>query len=479
MKNKKILTLSIACLAAIGMTGCDDISTTSVSETTENGTSETTSLAEWVDYSSPIVLDHDYKNHDFYTDGIGQMTLKTCIDGDTAHFYPSVRTTSSDIVKSRFYGIDTPESTGQVEEWGKAASNFTKEKLNTAAQYGTIVVSSPFSEYSTPETDSTGTRYLSLIWVNYDTPDADYTDLVLLNLDIVQEGYSYVKGVSDIPDYANTFYAAEAQAKAYKLNLFSDEKDPLFNYGDYVDTSLLDIKKEIEKEIDDPNYKNAYDNVKVRIQGTVAGYSNNVLYLQSYFSTDNGGRNGGEYAGINIFCGMTTIPTKFKTINTYIEVCGLALDSATFGFQISDVTFKRSSTNPDDATVLITAEDNTDEFKLHTFEKTAKELEDSKYDCLNCSISVTDKVVVDSFYINDSDEITIGLAGYDFGVYIPFLFYGNSAMPNDVWNDEADFIGKSFQLSGIYTYHIQTSGNIVYQVTLRGSDDFVNSTVAE
>ena len=476
MKNNKLLILAVACFATIGLTGCDDNTS---SGSTDGSTSETTSLAEWVDYTSQISLDHDYKDHDFYTDGIGEMTLKTCIDGDTAHFYPVVTTTSSDVVKSRFYGIDTPESTGQVEEWGKAASHFTEGKLETAAKYGTIVVSSPFSDYSIPEKDSTGTRYLSLIWVNYDTPNADYTDLVLLNLDIVQEGYSYVKGVSDIPNYADTFYAAEAQAKAYELNLFSDEEDPLYNYGDYIETSLLDIKKEIEKEIDDPDYTNAYDNVKVRIQGTVAGYSNNVLYLQSYFSTENGGRNGGEYAGINIFCGMTSIPTKFQIENTYIEACGLALDSDTFGFQISDVTFKRSSTLPDDASVILSAEDNTDEFQLHTFEKTAQELENSKYECLNCSVSLTDEVIVDDFYINDSDEITLGLAEYDFSVYIPFLFYGNSAMPNDVWNEEADFMGKSFQLSGIYTYHIQTSGDIVYQVTLRSSDDFITSTVAE
>ena len=478
MKNNKLLTLAIACFATIGLTGCNN-TTTSIETTSEGAAETSSSLAEWVDYSSKIVLDHDYKNRDFYTEGIGQMTLKTCIDGDTAHFYPVRTTTSSDVVKSRFYGIDTPESTGQVEEWGKAASHFTQEKLEAAANYGTIVVSSPFSDYKRPETDSTGTRYLSLIWVNYDTPNADYSDLVLLNLDIVQEGYSYVKGVNDIPNYANTFYSAEAQAKAYKLNLFSDEKDPLYNYGDYVETSLLDIKKEIEKEIDNPDYTNAYDNVKVRIQGTVAGYSNNVLYLQSYFSTENGGRNGGEYAGINIFCGMTVIPTKFQTENTYIEVCGLALDSPTFGFQISDVTFKRSSTNPDDATVVIAAEDNTDEFQLHTFEKTAQELDDSKYECLNCSVRVTDDVIVDTYYINDDGEITIGLKDCDFGVYIPFLFHGNSEKQNDVWNEEADFIGKSFQLSGIYTYHIQSSGKIVYQVTLRNSADFVASIVAE
>ena len=47
--------------------------------------------------------------------------------------------------KIRFYGIDTPESTGNVEPYGKQASNFTKAKLEEADANGTIVISSQLS----------------------------------------------------------------------------------------------------------------------------------------------------------------------------------------------------------------------------------------------------------------------------------------------------------------------------------------------
>ena len=54
------------------------------------------------------------------------------IDGDTTHFDVPRDFDSAGIVKARYLAIDTPESTGQIEEWGKAASAFTKEKLSTA-----------------------------------------------------------------------------------------------------------------------------------------------------------------------------------------------------------------------------------------------------------------------------------------------------------------------------------------------------------
>ena len=478
----KLIKLFVATTAIFGMAGCDTTTSTSALTSTSTSaeasdvTSEVT-LADWVDYASQIKLDHDYKSRDFFSEGIGQVTLKTAIDGDTAHFYPDITTTSDDVIKARFYGIDTPESTAAVEEYGKAASNFTKEKLEEADSNGTIVISSPFSDYGAPEKDSTGSRYLSLVWVNLDTPNCDYTDLTLLNLMIVQEGLSYAKNVAAIPAYSDTFYAAEAQAKAYTLNMFSGEPDPLYNYGDYVTTSLLDLKKEIEKDIEAANngteYTNLYNNVKVRVTGTVAGYTDNVLYLQTYFSTENGGRNGGEYAGINIYTGMTAIPSAYYEQNAYVEISGLALDSETFGFQITDTSFRRIPKEDNDAVVLIDPEDNTDEQQLTTLEYAPDELIDGELSCLNCRVSITGPVTVDDFYINDDGDITLGLKDLPYGVYIPFLYYGDKENnSNDVWNEKADFMGKSFTLTGIYTYHIQTSGKVVYQINPVENVDF-------
>ena len=212
------------------------------------------------------------------------------IDGDTAHFYPVVTTTSDEPVKSRYYGIDTPESTGKIQPYGHAASEFNKEKLLNASTNGTIVVSTPngltneqiangANPYVLPSPDSTGSRYVSLVWINETKKNANYDELILLNLWIVQGGYSWVKAVGDIPEYAPTFYQAEQQAKDLKLVLFSGVDDPDMPTGDYVLANLLEMKVEMERLIKEPESEYAYNNQKLRIRGTVAGFANNTLYL--------------------------------------------------------------------------------------------------------------------------------------------------------------------------------------------------------
>ena len=178
MKHKfisRILTIVLSVVAVSGLASCG------------------TKKIEYIDDQS-VRLNLDYKGKDFYKDGVAEVTLKTCIDGDTAHFSPLAGSSNMDTIKSRFFGIDTPESTGKVEPYGKAASNFTKEKLKTASEKGTIVVSSAQDYYGKPNPDSTGERYVTLIWVCLDKKNADVEDLRLLNLWLVQEGYSYVYG---------------------------------------------------------------------------------------------------------------------------------------------------------------------------------------------------------------------------------------------------------------------------------------------
>ena len=64
------------------------------------------------------------------------VALKNTVDGDTAHFEGSFG--EFGVVKARFLGIDTPESTGKVEPWGVKASNFTKNILNCTLYHGRI-----------------------------------------------------------------------------------------------------------------------------------------------------------------------------------------------------------------------------------------------------------------------------------------------------------------------------------------------------
>ena len=486
MKKKLFTSL----LALLLLTGCGRTSsvaeeTSSVTETSSTQSSEQeTSSVEHVDYvnSADAKLLMDYQGKDFYTDGIGQVELVTAIDGDTAHFKQTSGNTEK--IKSRFYGIDTPESTGAIEEYGHAASEFTKAKLTEASENGTIVVSGPFDTYSAPEPDSTGSRYLSLIWINTTKKNAPFNELVLLNLWVVQEGYSWAKNVGDMPRLADIFYAAEAQARAEKLNLFSGQPDGWTNHGDYEDVSLLDIKHEVEKHLADTTYVNAYANKNVRVYGTVTGYANNTLYLQQFFTEEQGGdgsavnpytKEKGEYAGINIFTGMGATATKFTTVGTYLSVCGTAVNSDTFGFQITDASFIRFPEDDDEkaARVILTASENIEDYVLYEFSMSTGELTNDNYAALYSPVTLTDTVTVIGGNTSDDNYVTLYVKDSSgnqlpFGIYIPF-FYKDDA--NNILKAE-DFVGKTYNLKGVYSFH-ETSGKIYYQVVLRDKTDLV------
>lgn len=471
MKMLKSLLVTIIAACGIGLSACSEADPVKGDK-------------NWVDYaaSGEVSLNLEYSGRDFYKDGIAQFELKTAIDGDTAHFEPIGGGLT---MKARFYGIDTPESTGKVQEYGKPASNFTKAMLQEASRKGTIVVSSAQTGYGEPQPDSTGQRYVSLVWINTSVKNAPISQLQCLNLMIVQEGLSWVKNVQDMPQYAETFYAAEEQAKKYMLNLHSGLPDATFNYGEYIDVSLLEVKQELQKSLDDPNYVNIYDGAKIRFQGTVAGYSNNILYLQDYVLYDNDDPSkGGEYCGINIFVGMSAIPSKYTELNTYIQVCGLAQNSENFGFQVTDTQGRfpvGSATSENDAKIIYKPEQNVDtEHNLYKFEYTASELnaiasakDPYNLENLNCYTEVTTELTVERAYISATYEVTLYFEGCSFNCYVPFNYKGDPDRPNYRWVLESDFEGKTFTVRGVYVSHKTTSGKITFQIVPNGVSDLV------
>lgn len=502
MKNRPLLLIlagaAMISLASCASNGGGDSSSNRVD--TSGAKTDSTSQGEFIDYAGngTVTLSLDYQGKNFWTDGVEQVSLYSTIDGDTAHFTTKEKNSKGDtVLKSRFYGIDTPESTGKVQPWGKPASKYTSEILEKANENGTIVVSSPSKEYGAPSPDSTGSRYVSLIWVNETIKNAPRDQLKLLNLMIVQNGYSWVKNVSDFPEYTDTFYAAETQAKNLGLNLFGTDDDPYFNYGDYETVSLLDLKNEMVASLKDSNHENAYDNVKVTVQGTVAGYSNHILYIQDYCSyvDDEGNplyyndkgesiydaqiKAGilGEYAGINIFVGMSAIPSKYTKVNTYIQVSALASDSQ-FGFQLTSATFPTISYDENDAQVLIKAENNTEEHQLKVFEYTSAQVNqmiaDQNFESLNCSIKVTDAVTVTDGYDSDgSVTLYTGSDSSSFSVYFGFAYQPD---PDDTivkWTTYEKFVGKSFYFSGVYGLHESTSGTKHFNIYPSKSTDVV------
>ncbi len=499
-QSTKKLLLGILAFGGLGLAACGGGTTPAASSqaSSENSSEATSSsaestLPEWVDYASTDAarLTLDYKGRTFADDGIEQVTLRTCIDGDTAHFdLPSGKPVGGiSYLKSRFYGIDTPESTGKVQPYGRGASKYTKRVLEEAAENGTIVVGSPSLEYCAPTPDSTGSRFVSLIWVNTSVKNAPYNQLSLLNLMIVQDGWSWVKNVLDMPTYEDVFYAAEAQAKAYGLNLFSGKPDPDHNYGEYEDTSLLELKQEVQACMADPTHVNKFDNANVRVCGTVAGYSNSILYIQDYcFYTDEEGNpiadekgeGTGEYAGINIFTGMSAIPAKYTAIGTYISVCGNASDSENFGFQISGAKFPVLSFSDSDAQVLITAENNVEEHALHTFDYTVAELNavarttDYDYECFNCSVNIDGELEVDidhSYDDADGGAFSLAFKNCAFSAYITF---GVRPDPNDtstLWKKAQYFEGHKIRLKGVFNVRKTKSGKYAFQVNPSSNDD--------
>ena len=479
--NAAVATVNNGLVSAVGE-GTADITAT-VRGTTLSEKCVVRVAAAFHDYvkDGSVKLGLEYAGKDFYADGVEQVSLLTPIDGDTAHF----TTSNGPTLKARFFGIDTPESTGKVQEWGVPASNFTKEKLKNADSNGTIVISSPQSTYGAPDPDSTGSRYVSLVWINETKKNASLDELYLLNLWIVQEGLSLKKNVSDFPAYEASFDAAQTQAQVYKLNMFSGERDPFYNYGEegYADVSLLDIKREVELSIADQSHKNKYDNELVRFTGVVSSYNDGTLYVQEFYPVDDDHPDQGEWAGINIFCGMSVISSKFTTPNTYLQVYGLCKDSETFGFQITDTQgkWKAYGAGDEDCKVLLKASENIDEHSLYTFEYTAAELSNvadhDNCESLFCAVKVNGLLTCSRCYVSDSRDITLSFTGVSFGVYIPYAYHGDQSTPESSvirWDTSEQFVGKKFRIdAGTYAWHRTTSGNVRYQVIPTNELSFV------
>ena len=208
------------------------------------------------DFVSELKLEASYENKEFFVDGIGEVELYRTIDGDTAYFK-----TGGEEAKIRFVSVDTPESTGKIEPWGKAASDFTKEILNTAE---TIVLQS--STGTTPDADSTGSRYLAFIWYRIDS-NSDFRNL---NLELVQNGYSRNKSESGAL-YQDIFIEAGTQAMNLGLHVWSSENDPDYDYSDGQEVTIKEISLNPEP----------YLNKRVNFEAYVSRLYNSYCYLQN------------------------------------------------------------------------------------------------------------------------------------------------------------------------------------------------------
>lgn len=263
MKNfRKLLVFMILCCLFLSACG---------SETAPTAPTEATAPAETVDYAASLKLDMSSST------AKEEVTVKTYVDGDTVHFYVDEHVVADGILKARFLAVNTPESTGKVEEFGKTAANFTKEKLSAATS---IIIE---SESEIWEKDTTGDRHLVWVWYKTDA-DADYRNL---NVELLQNALARPNSSAN-NQYGSTCMAAIDQSKREKLNLYSGAPDPNFFYGDAIELTLKELRTNIE----------SYNGMKVAFSGIISTNSGTQgVYIEDYDEETN------LYYGIYVYYG--------------------------------------------------------------------------------------------------------------------------------------------------------------------------------
>ncbi len=188
------------------------------------------------------------------------VTVKTFVDGDTVHFNVPESVCESGVLKARFLAVNTPESTGKIEEYGKAASRFTREKLENAVA---LLIESDDGQWNL---DSTGDRHL--VWVWYQPEEgAAYRNL---NLEILQNGLCKANSTAN-NRYGSVCSNALDAARQAKLNVYSGQPDPDYYYGDAVELTLKELRCHPEE----------YNGVKVAFNGVVTLNSGNGVYVEA------------------------------------------------------------------------------------------------------------------------------------------------------------------------------------------------------
>ena len=310
-----VLLLAVAMLAGC-FAACDSGKNPTETTAEDSTAGQGNENMEFVDYASTVKFDpNSDRAH-------ATVTVKTFVDGDTTHFNIDHPTFEGGLLKARYLGVNTPESTGQIEPWGKKASTFTKETLSKATS---IIVE---SDTATWNPDSTGDRFL--VWVWYKT--ADMEDYRCLNLEILQNGLAVASKSSDTV-YADICVKILNQAVNHKLYVHSKEKDPDFYYGAAMPMTLKELKTNIED----------YKGKDVSFEGVVVRNSNQTAYVEEYDEET------GLYFGIQVYYGFNLgfFGEEILSVCNRMLVVGSVQYYETGGtYQIADI--KYHAMRPDD-----------------------------------------------------------------------------------------------------------------------------------
>ena len=311
-----IVSLLVSCLYGCAETPAQPAETPQVIATEAPAAVEETAAMETVDYAASVKLDMSSET------AKQAVTVKMFIDGDTTHFYVPTSVSGNGVLKARYLAINTPESTGKIEEYGKKASNFTKEKLSSASS---IIIE---SENGTWNADSTGDRYL--VWIWYRTSESE--EYRNLNLEILQNGLA-IANASATSRYGEAAVAAINQAKAQKLNVHSGQKDPDFYYGEAIELTLKELRTNID----------AYNGMKVAFKGIITKNNANTIYIEDYDAETD------MYYGMAVYYGYNLNGAGLEIISVGNEariVGTVQYYEAGGTYQVSDLNYRMMK--PDD-----------------------------------------------------------------------------------------------------------------------------------
>lgn len=403
-------------------------------EPTNAATTEAT-LPEKVDHAAKVELNMNSETLK------AEATVKTYIDGDTVHFNVEDSFFPGGVLKARFLAINTPESTGKIEEYGKAASAFTRQKLSEATS---IILESDTDQW---DADSTGGRYL--VWVWYRTDETQpYRNL---NIEILQEGLAIANSSAN-NIYGSVCTAAINQAKAYKLSVYSGVQDPDFYYGEAVELTLRELRTNTE----------VYNGVKVAFSGVITMNDGGSIYIEDYDDET------GLYYGISVYYGyglsgagldILSVGNRSRIVGTvqYYEVGGT--------YQVSGLTYRQMK--PDDPSNIQKISDghspaytltDADTFINKTVDI---ELEDATSTfpyaqlALNTSIEMKN-LTVESVYTTDNEDSSSNGAMTLTCVSDGITVLVRTAVLRDENNDliTADaYLGKTIDVKGIVDYY--------------------------
>ena len=314
----------LGCLSACNVTGNENESDSSSTSTpVENESQETSSEgdpeeetekpAEHIDFAGSVKLDMNSETLK------QEVTVKAFIDGDTTHFYVPTSLMETGVIKARYLSVNTPESTGKIEEWGKAASNFTKEKLSSATS---IIIE---SDTATLNADSTGDRYLLWIWYKPQGSD-EYRNL---NIEILQNGLAIASNSAN-NRYGSICINAINQARAEKLHVYSGQPDPNFFYGDAYELTLKELRCNIE----------SYNGAKVAFTGIVTMDNDNAVYVESYDEETN------MWHGIYVYYGFgaNSYLLDFLSIGNEVRIVG-TVSEHNGSYQVSGLSYRAMKPN--------------------------------------------------------------------------------------------------------------------------------------